>query len=328
MVLLLWRDSIVIELKQICTLLDLHCEKNIQISGLNTLDDANKTEITFLDNKKYISQLENTNAAAVLIKEDFLDIIPKETIPLVVEDPYISLAKLSKLFAPNIVELYGDKPSIAEDTFIGKNVSLGFNIKIGSNVTIMSGAFIGDNVTIGDNTIIYPNVTIYRDCIIGDNTIIHAGTVIGSDGFGFATDKKTGTHIKIYQNGNVIIGNNVEIGANCTIDRAAFKSTIIEDMVRIDNLVHIAHNCRVGQGSILVTQVGLSGSTILNEYVVMGGQSGTTGHLEIAPFTTISARGVVSKSIKEPKKQWAGFPLIEHKLWLKLQAKIQKLLKG
>jgi len=187
---------------------------------------------------------------------------------------------------------------------------------------------IGDNVIIGDNTTIYPNVTIYRDCHVGSDCIIHSGTVIGSDGFGFATDKTTGIHIKIYQNGNVVIGNNVEIGANCTIDRAVFQSTIIEDMVRIDNLVHIAHNCKIAKGSILAGQVGISGSTILNEYVVMGGQSATVGHIEIAPFTTISARGGVTKTISEPKKQWAGFPLMEHRTWLRLQGKIQKLLKG
>ncbi|MBT4031120.1 MAG: UDP-3-O-(3-hydroxymyristoyl)glucosamine N-acyltransferase, partial [Campylobacteraceae bacterium] len=207
------------------------------------------------------------------------------------------------------------------------NVNIGFNSIIGDNSTVMSGAFIGDNVTIGENCIVYPNVIIYRDCIVGNDVTIHAGTVIGSDGFGFATTKD-GQHIKIYQNGNVTIGNNVEIGSNCTIDRAAFASTTIEDMVRIDNLVHIAHNCRIGHGSILVTQTGLSGSTILNEYVVMAGQTGTTGHLEIAAFTTISARGVVSKSITEPKKQWAGFPLVEHRTWMKLQGKIQRLLKS
>ncbi len=207
-----------------------------------------------------------------------------------------------------------------------QNVYLGKDSKIGSNCTIMAGAFIGDNVEIGNNTIIYPNVTIYRDCKVGSDCIIHAGTAIGSDGFGFA-NTKTGKYIKIYQNGNVTVGNDVEIGANCAIDRAVFKSTIIEDGVRLDNLVHIAHNCKLGRGCILTGQVGLSGSTTLHEYVVMGGQSATAGHLEVAPFTTIAARGGVTKTIDEPKKQWAGFPLMEHRPWLKLQGKIAKLLK-
>lgn len=307
--------------------LNINCDKNIEISGLNTLKDATKSEITFLENKKYINDLELTNAAAVFVTQEFEDKVPNGTVALVCDEPYISLAHASKYFAPDLVEHEGKDPIIGANSTIMPNAYIGKNTTIGNGCTIMAGAFVGDNVSIGDNTIIYPNVTIYRDCKVGSHTTIHAGTVIGSDGFGFATDKKTGTHIKIYQNGNVIIGNNVEIGANCTIDRAAFKSTIIEDMVRLDNLVHIAHNCVVGRGSILVTQVGLSGSTILKEYVVMAGQSGTTGHLEIAPFTTISARGVVTKSITEPKKQWAGFPLIEHKSWLKLQGRIQKLLR-
>lgn len=156
--------------------------------------------------------------------------------------------------------------------------------------------------------------------------MIHAGTVIGSDGFGFANTKE-GKYIKIYQNGNVVIGNDVEIGSNTSIDRAAFNSTMIGNGVRIDNLVHIAHNCVIKDGCILVGQIGLSGSTILNEYVIMGGQSATSGHLEIAPFTTIAARGGVTKSITEPKKQWAGFPLMDHRTWLKLQARIAQLLK-
>ena len=297
---------------------------DINITGLNALQDASSSEISFLENKKYLSQLKDTKAGAVFISEQFRNEVPKGTIALVCDVPYEMLAKASKLFAPKVVETSGDDPKIGNNCTIMKNAHIGFNTIIGDNSTVMSGAFIGDNVTLGDNTIIYPNVTIYRDCIVGDDVIIHSGTTIGSDGFGFATTK-AGEHIKIYQNGNVIIGSNVEIGSNCTIDRAVFASTVIEDMVRIDNLVHIAHNCKIGYGSILVTQTGLSGSTILGEYVVMAGQSATAGHLEIAPHTTILARGGVTKSITEPKKQWAGFPLMEHRSWLKLQGKIAKL---
>jgi len=318
------------DLKFILENLDINLDiyKNIDlITGLNNLKEAKSCEISFLENKKYLRDLKDSKAGAIFVTEEFKDNVPSNSIALVVKEPYIYLAKASQYFAPKILESTGDIPKIGSDCRIMQNIYLGFNTKIGDNCTIMYGAFIGDNVIIGNNTIIYPNVTIYRDCIIGNNCTIHSGTVIGSDGFGFATTKK-GEHIKIYQNGNVEIGNNVEIGANCTIDRAVFSSTIIEDMVRIDNLVHVAHNCKIGKGSILVTQTGLSGSTILGEYVVMAGQSGTTGHLEIAPYSTISARGVVSKSIIEPKKQWAGFPLMEHRAWLKLQGRITKLLKG
>ena len=313
-------------LKEIAQSIGLSCESEITIIGLNTLTNSNEFELTFLENKKYINDLENTKAAAVLVTQENALKVPTGTVALVCEEPYLNLAKISKLFAPNVIEMDGEKPLVGAGTKVMPNVYIGKGSVVGSDCTIMAGAYIGDNVTVGDNTIIYPNVTVYRDCKIGNNCIIHAGTVIGSDGFGFA-NTKDGKYIKIYQNGNVKIGNDVEIGANCAIDRAVFKSTIIEDGVRLDNLVHIAHNCKIGRGSILVGQVGLAGSTILNAYVVMGGQSGTAGHLEIAPFTTIAARGGVTKSITEPKKQWAGFPLFEHKQWLKLQGKISNLLK-
>ncbi|MGB5919361.1 UDP-3-O-(3-hydroxymyristoyl)glucosamine N-acyltransferase [Arcobacter sp.] len=312
------------KLKDIAIALDIKCDSEIEISGLNTLLDSTSDELTFLENNKYANDLEKTTAAAVLVKKDFISRVPKNTIALVCDEPYVKLALASKLFAPKVVESDGEDCIVGENTIVMPNVYLGKNSIVGSKCTIMSGAYIGDNVKIGNNTIIYPNVTIYRDCNIGNDCIIHSGTVIGSDGFGFAQSR--GKYIKIYQNGNVEIGNDVEIGSNTSIDRAAFKSTIISDGVRLDNLVHIAHNCKLGVGCILTGQVGLSGTTTLNEYVIMGGQSASAGHLEIAPFTTIAARGGVTKSIKEPKKQWAGFPLFEHKTWLKLQARISKLL--
>ena len=314
------------KLQEILDYLNISQNCDTEISGLNGLKDATSNELSFLESSKYISSLKDTKAAAVFVNKEFEQDVPSGTIAIVCDEPYINLAKASKLFAPKLIENDGNEPIIGENTTIMPNVHLGKNVVIGKNCTIMSGSFIADCVTIGNNTIIYPNITIYRDCKIGDDCIIHSGTVVGSDGFGFA-HTKDGQYIKIYQNGNVIIGNDVEIGANCTIDRAVFSSTIIEDGVRIDNLVHIAHNCKIGRGSILVTQVGLSGSTTLQPYVIMVGQSATSGHLEIAAFSTIAARGGVTKSIKEPKKTWAGFPLIEHRDWLKLQGKISKLLK-
>ena len=313
-------------LEEIANFIGIDCQDEIEITGLNTLLDSNENQLTFLENKKYINDLKNTKAAAVLVTPENASEVPNGTIALVCSEPYLNLAKISKLFAPNVFEIDGKEPLIGENTKVMPNVYIGKDSVIGSDCTIMAGAYIGDNVKIGNNTIIYPNVTVYRDCEIGNDSIIHAGTVIGSDGFGFA-NTKDGKYIKIYQNGNVKIGNDVEIGANTAIDRAVFNSTIIEDGVRIDNLVHIGHNCKIGRGSILVGQVGLSGSTTLNPYVIMGGQSATAGHLEIAAFTTIAARGGVTKSITEPKKSWAGFPLIEHRQWLKLQGKISNLLK-
>jgi UDP-3-O-[3-hydroxymyristoyl] glucosamine N-acyltransferase len=314
-----------LRLQEIIGDLQLSCDKDIEVSGLNTLKDATSSQISFLENKKYLADLANTKAGAVFVTADLENEVPIGTIPLICENPYIALAKSSRFFAPKVVENFGNEPTLGENCTVMKNVTIGKNTTIGNNCTLMAGVFIGDNVIIGDNVLLYPNVVIYRDCCIGNDVIIHSGTVVGSDGFGFAHTKE-GKYIKIYQNGNVVIGDDVEIGANCAIDRAAFASTKIESGARLDNLIHIAHNCIIGKGSILTGQVGLAGSTILKEYVVMAGQSAATGHLEIAPFTTISARGVVSKTITEPKKQWAGFPLMEHKTWLKLQSKISRLL--
>ncbi len=313
------------KLQEIIKNLELSCSSDIEVLGLNTLADASDTDISFFENKKYLQDLKKTKAGAVFIPPEFIDEVPSTTVSLVCENPYISLALASKYFAPLVVEVFGAEAIIGKDSLVMHTVSIGKNVVIGANCTLMSGVFIGDNVTIGDNVLLYPNVVIYRDCKIGNDVIIHAGTIIGSDGFGFA-HTKTGKYIKIYQNGNVKIGNDVEIGANCTIDRAAFNSTLIQDGVRIDNLVHIAHNCIIGKGSILAGQVGLAGSTMLHEYVVMAGQSATVGHLQIAPFSTISARCGVTKSIIEPKKQWAGFPMMEHKNWLKLQAKLSRMI--
>jgi UDP-3-O-[3-hydroxymyristoyl] glucosamine N-acyltransferase len=314
-----------INLQEISKELNISCDKSIIIKGLNTLKDASSNEITFLDNQKYQNDLKLTKAAAVFVLKEFEAIVPAGTIALVCDAPYIALAMASKFFAPPVIEKQGSDAQIGKDSQIQENVFIGKNSTIGDNCIIMAGSYIGDKVSIGNNCTIYPNVTIYRDCTLGNNVMIHAGTVIGSDGFGFAPTKE-GKYIKIYQNGNVQIGNDVEIGSNTTIDRAAFSSTIIEEGVRIDNLVHIAHNCKIGKGSIITGQCGFAGSSILNEYVIMGAQSGVAGHLEIAAFTTISAKSGVTKSIKEPKKQWAGFPLMEHRTWLKLQGKISRLL--
>jgi UDP-3-O-[3-hydroxymyristoyl] glucosamine N-acyltransferase len=315
-----------LKLQELVKNIGLESNSELEITGLNTLKDANKNQISFLENKKYAKDLKDTNAGAVFVTQDMQSDVPQNTIALVCKNPYIALAKLSKYFAPKIIEISNEKVSIGDNCTIAPNVYIGKSASIGDNCTLMPGVFIGDNVKLGNNCTIYPNVTIYRDCILGNDVMVHAGTVIGSDGFGFANEN--GKYIKIYQNGNVTIGDDVEIGSNTSIDRAAFESTIIESGVRIDNLVHIAHNCIIGKGSIITGQCGFAGSSVLKEYVIMGAQSGVAGHLEIAPFTTISAKSGVTKSIVEPKKQWAGFPLMEHRTWLKLQGKIAKLLKG
>jgi UDP-3-O-[3-hydroxymyristoyl] glucosamine N-acyltransferase len=313
------------KLCEIAKLLDIDSNSTIEISGLNSLKDATDTQITFFENKKYINDLKETKAAAIFIKEEFIEYLPISCEALITDEPYLKLALASKLFAKPLIESYGDS-FIDKSAVVMPNAYIGKNCKIGANSTIMSGVFIGDNSTVGADSIIYPNATIYRDTIIGDETIIHSGAVVGSDGFGFA-HTKDGRHIKIYQNGNVVVGNRVEIGANSTIDRAVFGSTIIKDGVKIDNLVQIAHNCEIGENSIIVSQSGISGSSILGRNVIMGGQSATTGHLKIAPFTTITARGAVTKTIKESGQMLSGFPIRSYKEWIKGEANLIKLSK-
>lgn len=303
--------------------LDMSVSSTVEISGINTLKDAIEGEISFLSDSKYEKDLENTQATAVILPLAKAHLLPKECVALCSDEPYLMVAKLSKIFAKPIVGS-GITPIIGENSTVYPTAYIENGAQLGSGCTIMSGVYIGTDVVIGDNVTLYPNVSVYRDCIIGNNVIIHAGSVIGSDGFGYA-HTKMGEHIKFYQNGNVIIEENVEIGANTTVDCAVFGSTMIKRGSKIDNLIQIGHNCVIGEHCIMVSQSGLAGSTTLGRNVVMGGQSATAGHLSVAPFTTLAARAGVTKSIIKGGI-YSGFPLMEHKLWLKLQAKLAKIL--
>ncbi|MDQ1325770.1 MAG: UDP-3-O-[3-hydroxymyristoyl] glucosamine N-acyltransferase [Campylobacterota bacterium] len=298
--------------------------QDILIDGIHTLNEATSLQLSFFNAAKYVNQLPSTKAAAVLIEEKYAHLLPSGTIALITDEPYLKLALASKFFAHKI-ESKGEHPSTGTGCDIDKRVRFGKNVKIGNNVTILAGCYVGDNVVIGSDTLLHPNVTLYHHTKIGSRCIIHAGTVIGSDGYGFA-HTKTGEHIKIYQNGNVVIEDDVEIGANCAIDRAVFGSTYIRKGTKLDNLIQIAHNCDIGEYCLCAAQVGLAGSTTLERNVVMGGQSATAGHLRVGAFATVAGKGGVTKSL-EGKKTYAGFPAIEHKMWLKMQAMFSKMLK-
>ena len=315
------------DLKEIAKI--LKCDfsgENFEVTKMNTLRDAKKSEISFVANSKYIKEIQDSNAGAIIVDRSTKEFVPKDTIALVVDNPYWEMATLSKYFAPPIEDETLAEPKIGKGSVVSPKAEIAKGAVIGENCTIMAHVYIGTNSVIGNNTIIYPSVSIYRDCRVGSNCIIHANTTIGSDGFGFATNKM-GEHRKIYQNGNVVIEDDVEIGSSTTIDRAVFGTTLIKYGVRIDNLVQVGHNCVIGEHSVLVAQAGISGSTTMGRNVVMGGQSATAGHLNIAPYTTMAARSGVTKSINQSGLTFAGFPLMEHKLWLKLQAKIARLIK-
>jgi len=297
------------------------------ISGLNTLQNAIEGEVSFLENKKYVDVLKATKASAVLVTPNMVEMVPEGVIALVDEEPYLKLALASKLFALPVMDEDAAEPEVGEGTIISNGANIANGAKIGKHCQLLPGVYVGPDVVIGDNTILHANVTVYRGCIIGSDCMIHSGTVIGSDGFGFATTKM-GTHVKIYQNGNVVIEDDVEIGSNTTVDRAAFGTTLIKQGVRIDNLVQVGHNCIVGEYSVLVSQSGLAGSTELGRNVVMGGQAAAAGHLKIAPFTQFAARAGITNDVKESHKVYGGFPLMEQRSWLKLQAKLARLLKS
>ena len=297
---------------------------DIEIDGIHTLSEATSSQLSFFTDAKYASQLPITKAAAVFIDEKHAALLPKTTIALITDEAYLKLAYASKFFAHKIITK-GGHPNLGENCDIDKRVRFGNNVTLGNNVTVMAGVYVGDNVTVGSNTLLCPSVTLYHGTEIGERCIIHAGTVIGCDGYGFAHTKQ-GEHIKIYQNGNVVVEDDVEIGANCAIDRAVFGMTHIRKGTKLDNLIQIAHNCDIGEHTLMAAQVGLAGSTILGRNVVMGGQSATAGHLEVGAFTTIAGKGGVTKSL-EGGKMYAGFPAIEIKAWRKMQAVLMRLVK-
>lgn len=298
--------------------------EDLEIDSMNELSLSSPMQLAFAVHKRYANELNSSKAKAFLITNTLIEHLPKESSYIVCEDVSISMAEATKLFHKKPIEPHLGDAVVGEECYIDQMARVENGAVIGSNVTIMAGAYIGTNVTIGDNTLIYPNVTIYRDSVVGSDCIIHAGTVIGADGFGFS-HTKDGKHIKIYQNGNVIIEDDVEIGANCAIDRAVFNSTIIRRGTKLDNFIHIAHNCDIGEYSIFVAQTGVGGSTKLGRNCVVSGQSAFSDHLNIAPFSTFTARSGVTKSISESGGVYSGFPLMNHRDWKRLQVRIAKL---
>ncbi len=302
-------------------------DENIKIKKIAPIDKAEDGDITFLANKKYASLLKNTKASAVILDKKIDDL---KIAQIVTDNPYLAYAKLltyftKKTFKHKGIDKYAfvdETATISEDVTIYPGVYIGKNVKISENCIIYSGVYIGDNSIIGKNCIIYPNVSIYHNTIIGNNVIIHAGTVIGSDGFGFAKDGEK--YYKIPQIGNVIIEDDVEIGANCTIDRGAIESTIIRKGTKIDNLVQIAHNVEIGENCAIVAQVGISGSTKIGNNVVLAGQVGVAGHLKIGNNVMVGAKSGIGRNLKDGEVV-SGAPAIDHKKWLKWAVSYEKL---
>ncbi len=296
------------------------------IYRLDRIEFAGEGDLTFFSDKKYSKFLASTNASCILIPKSFTELPSSDRTYIAVENPYFSFFQLLKTFDTfyqkyssyiHPTAIIGQNCQISQSAFIGPYCVIGDNCKIGDNTILIANVVVSDCVEIGDNTLIHPNVSIYYKCKVGNNCIIHSGAVIGADGFGFI-ENKDGSFTKIPQLGNVVIGNNVEIGANTTIDRAIVGSTVIHDGVKIDNLVQIAHNVIIGENTAMAAQVGISGSTKIGKRNRFGGQVGFVGHIEITDDVIIEAKSGVAKSITEsgiyfgspPRKKTEAFRIL------------------
>lgn len=300
---------------------------NITITGVAGIDDAREGDLTFVANPKYQKKIASTGASAVIVAR------PPEGSDrnfLVVKDPYMAMARVLSLFYPEEKPPSGISPGavVEEGAQIGEGVTLCPNVFVGRNariergVTLYPGTYIGHDTLIGEDSVLYPNVTVYRRSMIGKRVVLHAGVVVGSDGFGFANPGRD--NFKVPQVGYVQIDDDVEIGANTTIDRGTLGKTWIQRGVKIDNLVQIAHNVVIGENSIVVAQVGISGSTKLGRSVVLGGQAGLIGHITLGDGVMVAAQSGVARDI--PSGQIvSGSPTMPHQEWLRLQVHLGKV---
>jgi len=308
---------------------ELHGDPDTVVNGLATLQSAKSGQVSFLSNRKYCRYLRQTEASAVIITREDLDECPVSA--LVVDDTYLTYASVVSLFHPDIENIPGIHPSaiispsakIDNSATIGANVVIEDNSVIGSGTFIDSGCVIKSDATIGSNTRLYPNTVVCHSVSIGNRVILHPGVVIGSDGFGLANNK--GIWTKIPQVGTVIIGDDVEIGANTTIDRGALENTVIEQGVKIDNLVQIAHNVHIGAHTAIAGCAGIAGSTTIGKYCMIGGMTAIGGHIKIVDGVIISGNSAVGNSIKSPGEYSSGIPAIEAKLWRRIVARIRNL---
>jgi len=304
---------------------------NVKVSNISKIDQPIPGTLTFLSNPTYTKFIYTTTASIVIVNNDF---VPENNLSCTlirVEDAYVALAKLLDFYTKSKPSKIGiEQPSfvsnsakLGEQIYIGAFAYIGDNALVGNNVKIYPHVYIGDNAKIGNNTILYSGVKIYAGCSIGSSCILHSGSVIGADGFGFAPSPD-GTYTKIEQIGNVIIEDNVEIGANTTVDSATMGSTIIRKGVKLDNLIQIGHNCEIGVNTVMAAQVGIAGSTTISKNCVFGGQAAVSGHITIGEGTKIGPKSGVMSSVK-PNSVLLGAPALDFKLAMKTFSIIRNL---
>lgn len=297
---------------------------DVSVTKVAPLDSAQAEQISFLANPKYRHSLASSHAAAVIIAEKMgAEGVPEGMSAIVTKDPYLYFAKVARLFTPVILAQGVVHPTavVMPGAIVPKSCDLGAHVYIGSNVVlgegcrILSGTVIEDGCVLGDRVCLHANVTLYPECVLGDRVEIHSGTVIGADGFGMAWDQTE--WFKIPQTGRVILANDVEVGANTTIDRGALDDTIIQAGAKIDNLVQIAHNVQIGAHSAIAGCTGIAGSTKIGAYCTIGGAAMFVGHIEVADKTFIGGGTLVSKSIDQPGHYASSYPLALHKDWVR-----------
>ncbi|MGN7984779.1 UDP-3-O-(3-hydroxymyristoyl)glucosamine N-acyltransferase [Burkholderia sp. 22313] len=319
------------------------------VSGLAPLDQAGPQQLAFLANPKYLAQVETTRAGAVLIAPKDLEKLgtaatgrtagPRSFI--VTPNPYAYFARVAQMFIDLATppRAAGVHPSatidpaaqVAASAVIGPHVTVEAGAVIEDDVQLGANVFVGRGTTIGAGSHLYPNASVYHGCKIGPRAIIHSGAVIGSDGFGFAPDfvgdgdARTGSWVKIPQVGGVSIGPDVEIGANTTIDRGAMADTVIEECVKIDNLVQIGHNCRIGAYTVIAGNAGIAGSTTIGRHCMIGGAAGIAGHVTLGDYVIITAKSGVSKSLPKAGIYTSAFPAVDHGEWNKSAALVRNL---
>lgn len=303
-------------------------DSSLEITGLAKIEEAQSGHLSFIANPKYVKHIETTSASAVLVDMDF----PKSDRTLLrIKNPYFAFLQLAQRFyqqAPQMEKgvhssaVVGENTTIGDGAAIGPHAAIGKNCRIGDNTVIFPGVFVGDNCDIGDNCLIYSNVSIREQCKIGTNCIIHPGAVIGSDGFGFAFED--GKFHKLPQMGIVVVEDDVEIGANTTIDRATMGETRIYQGAKLDNLIQIAHNVEIGRHTAVAAQAGISGSTKIGNYVMIGGQAGLVGHITIGDKGKIGAQAGVTKSIDEDQFV-TGYPARPFRTEMRELASLSKL---
>jgi UDP-3-O-[3-hydroxymyristoyl] glucosamine N-acyltransferase len=323
---------------QIATILNgrLEGDPDIKVHVISKIEEADEGSLSFIANPKYEEFLYSTKASILIINEDLQLTKPVEATLIRVKDAYGSFALLLEKYNRILSEQKGHLKGIQQPSYVASTATLGANVYIGAfsyigedariedNVQIYPGSYIGDGAQVGENAVVFAGVKIYHHCVIGKRVIIHAGTVIGSDGFGFAPQQE-GNYKKVPQIGNVVIEDDVEIGANTTIDRATIGSTVVHKGVKLDNLIQIAHNVEIGENTVIAAQTGVSGSTKVGKNCMFGGQVGLVGHIHIADGTRINAQSGLSKSVAEPNMALNGTPAFDYKSSLKSQAIFRNL---